>query len=51
MATYAKDTHATASKAEADRRYYNIYRNGLCPSRSEDAMEGYQTWKQKAEGQ
>jgi len=49
MATFAKDTHATASKA-ALIGGTTTYIEMVCPSRTEDAMEGYQTWKKKAEG-
>jgi len=49
MATFAKDTHATASKAALIGRH-DTFIEMCCPSRREDAMEGYKTWKQKAEG-
>lgn len=49
MATFAKDTHATASKA-ALIGGTTTFIEMCCPSRNEDAMEGYNTWKQKAEG-
>jgi dihydropyrimidinase len=49
MATFAKDTHATASKA-ALIGGTTTFIEMCCPSRSEDALEGYRTWKQKAEG-
>ena len=49
MATFAKDTHATASKA-ALIGGTTTYIEMCCPSRNEDALEGYNTWKQKAEG-
>jgi dihydropyrimidinase len=49
MATFAKDTHATASKA-ALIGGTTTFIEMCCPSRNEDALEGYQTWKQKAEG-
>jgi dihydropyrimidinase len=49
MATFAKDTHATASVA-ALVGGTTTFIEMVCPSRNEDALEGYQTWKQKAEG-
>jgi dihydropyrimidinase len=49
MATFAKDTHATASKA-ALIGGTTTFIEMCCPSRNEDALEGYRTWKQKAEG-
>ena len=50
MATFAKDTHETASKA-ALLGGTTCYIEMCCPSRSEDAMEdGYKLWKSKAEG-
>jgi dihydropyrimidinase len=49
MATFAKDTHATASKA-ALIGGTTTYIEMCCPSRSDDALEGYHLWKQKAEG-
>jgi dihydropyrimidinase len=49
MATFAKDTHATASKA-ALIGGTTTFIEMVCPSRNEDALEGYNTWKQKAEG-
>ena len=49
MATFAKDTHATASKA-ALVGGTTTFIEMCCPSRHEDALEGYNTWKQKAEG-
>jgi dihydropyrimidinase len=49
MATFAKDTHATASVA-ALIGGTTTFIEMCCPSRNEDAMEGYLTWKQKAEG-
>jgi dihydropyrimidinase len=48
MATFAKDTHATASVA-ALIGGTTTFIEMCCPSRNEDAMEGYRTWKQKAE--
>src|ERR1700742_3182965 len=49
MATFAKDTHATASRA-ALVGGTTTYIEMVCPSRGEDALAGYETWKQKAEG-
>ena len=49
MATFARDTHATASKA-ALIGGTTTFIEMCCPSRNEDALEGYHTWKQKAEG-
>jgi len=49
MATFAKDTHATASLA-ALAGGTTTYIEMVCPSRSDDALAGYKTWKQKAEG-
>jgi dihydropyrimidinase len=49
MATFAKDTHATASKA-ALAGGTTTFIEMVCPNRNEDALKGYLTWKQKAEG-
>src|SRR5271163_4203916 len=49
MATFAKDTHATASNA-ALIGGTTAFIEMCCPSSNEDALEGYHTWKQKAEG-
>jgi dihydropyrimidinase len=49
MATFAKDTHATASKA-ALIGGTTTFIEMCCPSRNEDALEGYHLWRQKAEG-
>jgi len=49
MATFAKDTHATASQA-ALIGGTTTFIEMCCPSRNEDALEGYQLWKQKATG-
>ena len=49
MATFAKDTHATASKA-ALIGGTTTFIEMCCPSRKEDALEGYNLWKQKAQG-
>jgi dihydropyrimidinase len=49
MATFAKDTHATASKA-ALIGGTTTFIEMCCPSRNDDTLEGYNIWKQKAEG-
>jgi dihydropyrimidinase len=49
MATFAKDTHATASVA-ALIGGTTTFIEMVCPSRNDDALEGYRTWKEKAEG-
>jgi dihydropyrimidinase len=49
MATFAKDTHATASVA-ALVGGTTTFIEMVCPSRNDDALEGYRTWKEKAEG-
>src|ERR1700691_5661823 len=49
MATFAKDTHAAASVA-ALIGGTTTFIEMCCPSRNEDALEGYHFWKQKAEG-
>ncbi len=49
MATFAKDTHATASKA-ALVGGTTTFIEMCCPSRLDDALEGYALWKSKAEG-
>jgi dihydropyrimidinase len=49
MATCAKDTHATASVA-ALIGGTTTFIEMVCPSRNEDALEGYRTWKRKAAG-
>lgn len=49
MATFAKDTHQTASKA-ALIGGTTTFIEMVCPSRNEDALDGYNLWKQKAEG-
>src|ERR1700710_2406778 len=47
MATFAKDTHETASVA-ALIGGTTTYIEMCCPSRVDDALEGYQLWKAKA---
>src|SRR3984885_14894585 len=47
MATFAKDTHETASIA-ALIGGTTTYIEMCCPSRNDDALEGYQLWKSKA---
>ncbi len=49
MSTFAKDTHETASIA-ALVGGTTTYIEMCCPSRYDDALEGYQLWKQKAAG-
>ena len=49
MGTFAKDTHQTASVA-ALIGGTTTYIEMCCPSRKDDALEGYQLWKSKAEG-
>ncbi|MFZ0591357.1 MAG: dihydropyrimidinase [Bryobacteraceae bacterium] len=48
MATFAKDTHETASIA-ALIGGTTTYIEMCCPSRMDDALEGYHLWKSKAE--
>src|SRR5882724_13506024 len=49
MATFAKDTHETASVA-ALLGGTTTFIEMCCPSRNDDALEGYHLWKAKAEG-
>ena len=49
MATFAKDSHKTASIA-ALMGGTTTYIEMCCPSRSDDALEGYELWKGKANG-
>ncbi len=49
MATFAKDTHETGSIA-ALIGGTTTYIEMSCPNRNDDALEGYQLWKSKAEG-
>ncbi|GIW35705.1 dihydropyrimidinase [Meiothermus sp.] len=49
MATFAKDTHETGSRA-ALMGGTTTYIEMCCPSRNDDALEGYHLWKSKAEG-
>jgi dihydropyrimidinase len=49
MATFAKDTHETASIA-ALIGGTTTYIEMCCPNRNDDALEGYRLWKSKAEG-
>ena len=49
MATFAKDTHETASVA-ALVGGTTTFLEMCCPSRADDALEGYSLWKRKAEG-
>jgi dihydropyrimidinase len=49
MATFAKDTHETASVA-ALIGGTTTFIEMCCPNRNDDALEGYQLWKSKADG-
>jgi len=49
MSTFAKDTHETGSIA-ALVGGTTTFIEMCCPSRLDDALEGYQLWKSKAEG-
>src|SRR3974390_207329 len=49
MATFAKDTHETGSIA-ALVGGTTTYIEMCCPNRNDDALEGYQLWKSKADG-
>ena len=49
MATFAKDTHETASIA-ALAGGTTTYIEMCCPNRTDDVLEGYHLWKGKAEG-
>src|ERR1700742_414370 len=49
MATFAKDTHETASIA-ALIGGTTTYIEMCCPSRADDPLEAYALWKSKAEG-
>lgn len=49
MSTFAKDTHETASIA-ALIGGTTTYIEMCCPSRTEDALDGYELWKSKAAG-
>src|SRR5215475_6262253 len=48
MATFAKDTHETASVA-ALAGGTTTYIEMVCPNRNDDALDGYHLWKSKAE--
>jgi dihydropyrimidinase len=49
MATFAKDTHETASIA-ALIGGTTTYIEMCCPNRNDDALAGYELWKSKADG-
>ncbi|MBK5292246.1 MAG: dihydropyrimidinase [Acidobacteriia bacterium] len=49
MATFAKDTHETGSIA-ALIGGTTTYIEMCCPSRMDDALDGYRLWKSKADG-
>ncbi len=50
MGTFARDTYRTASVAALTGGTTTLIEM-CCPSRGEDALEGYKLWKSKAEGQ
>jgi dihydropyrimidinase len=50
MGTFAKDTYATASVAALVGGTTCMIEM-CCPSRGEDALQGYRLWKSKAQGQ
>lgn len=50
MSTFAKDTHATGSKA-ALLGGTTTFIEMLAPNRNDDLMEGFELWSAKAEGQ
>src|SRR5258708_9214188 len=49
MATFAKDSHETASIA-ALVGGTTTYIEMCCPNRNDDALAGYELWKSKADG-
>ncbi len=49
MGTFAKDTHQTASRA-ALVGGTTTFIEMCCPNRNDDAFEGYELWKARAEG-
>src|ERR1700682_4439611 len=49
MATFAKDTHETASIAGLIGGT-TTYIEMCCPNRTDDALQGYHLWKSKADG-
>ncbi len=49
MGTYAKDTYDSASKAALVGGTTTLIEM-VCPARSDDALEGFETWLGKAEG-
>ena len=49
MATFAKDTHETASIAGLIGGT-TTYIEMCCPNRTDDALQGYHLWKSKAQG-
>ncbi len=49
MATFARDTHETGSIA-ALVGGTTTYIEMCCPNRNDDALDGYQLWKSKADG-
>jgi dihydropyrimidinase len=50
MGTYAKDTYATGTRAALIGGTTTIF-DMCCPGGSEDAREGYELWRAKAEGE
>jgi len=50
MGTYAKDTYESASQAALCGGTTSLIEMA-CPARSDDALQGYQTWLAQAEGQ
>ncbi len=49
MSTFTKDTHVTASKA-ALVGGTTTFLEMICPSRNQSVLTGYNTWKEKADG-
>src|SRR5689334_1275078 len=49
MGTYAKDTYETASKAALVGGTTSLIEM-VCPARSDDTLEGFETWMAHAEG-
>ena len=49
MATFARDSHSTASRA-ALIGGTTTFIEMCCPSRTDDALQAYSLWKQKADG-
>ncbi len=49
MGTHAKDTYTTGSQAALVGGTTTIF-DMCCPSRAEEAMAGFETWKEKSQG-